>query len=273
MSKLKLLDPKISWEEAQTTWDDNAKVAAMQKPLKRLHTLPNIPGITPETKKFLKWKSIKYLLLQKRGLQIVKYILKHPFRYTKRYLASIRKPSYKREGDFFLYGINSIDAFKEKITQKEALILFGFSYCQKPFECPEGRFTKGCIANPNNLVCAQCDIGKVIHALPAKEGEERIIPVLIPTIHDIGEVIFELLEKYPKRPLFFVITACEMTLEMFGDFGNMVGIKGIGIRLDGRICNTMRAFELSEEGIKPGLTVLREPTQNTLLELVRTLYK
>ncbi len=50
----------------------------------------------------------------------------------------------------------------------------------------------------------------------------------------------------------FLITACELTLEMFGDWGNMLNIRGLGVRLDGRICNTMKAFELSEIGIKPG---------------------
>ena len=58
-----------------------------------------------------------------------------------------------------------------------------------------------------------------------------------------------------EKKLLFLITACEMSLVMFADYGNMMGAKGIGIRLDGRICNTMRAFHLSERGIKPGLTV------------------
>lgn len=62
-----------------------------------------------------------------------------------------------------------------------------------------------------------------------------------------------------------------MTLEMFGDWGNMAGISGIGVRLDGRICNTMQAFVLSENGIKPGLTVVTEPTQERMLKLVKTL--
>lgn len=67
----------------------------------------------------------------------------------------------------------------------------------------------------------------------------------------------------------FLITACELTLEMFGDWGNMLGIRGLGVRLDGRICNTMKAFELSEIGIKPGLTVVRDETQTKILELIR----
>jgi hypothetical protein len=47
----------------------------------------------------------------------------------------------------------------------------------------------------------------------------------------------------------------------------MLHLTGIGVRLDGFVCNTMRAFELSEEGIKPGRTVVLEPTQRRMLDL------
>ena len=79
----------------------------------------------------------------------------------------------------------------------------------------------------------------------------------------------KLKEQNPDRKILFLITACELTLEMFGDWGNMVQIQGIGVRLDGRICNTMRAFELSERGIKPGLTVVVEETHQRMLQLIR----
>jgi len=71
--------------------------------------------------------------------------------------------------------------------------------------------------------------------------------------------------NYPDKEILFLITACEMTLRMFADFGNMIGIEGIGVRLDGRICNTMQAFHLSEQGIKPGLTVVLPPTAEQML--------
>jgi hypothetical protein len=63
-----------------------------------------------------------------------------------------------------------------------------------------------------------------------------------------------------------------MTLEMFGSWGNMLGLRGIGVRLDGRICNTMKAFELSERGIKLGLTVVLEPTQKRKLDIIQWLW-
>ena len=153
---------------------------------------------------------------------------------------------------------------KQPSNKKRLLLAVGFSYCQKPHECPSGRFTDQCIADPNNPVCRQCDIGKVVNALP-----QKAIPLIIPTVHYIGDQIFNLVHAHPDKQVYFLITACEMTLEMFGDWGNMAGVKGIGVRLDGRICNTMRAFELSEEGIKPGLTLVTESTQQKILDMVK----
>lgn len=88
-------------------------------------------------------------------------------------------------------------------------------------------------------------------------------------IHHIDAKIFGLQKNYLHDHIIFIITACEMTLVMFDDLGNMAGIRGIGVRLDGRICNTMKAFELSERGVKPGLTVVQEETKVTILDLLR----
>lgn len=90
----------------------------------------------------------------------------------------------------------------------------------------------------------------------------------IPTVHYIGEQFFKLLETHKVDSMVFLITACELTLKMFADWGNMLGIRGAGVRLDGRICNTMKAFELSEVGIKPGLTVVRKETQAQIMKLI-----
>lgn len=268
MTKLKLWNEFSTWEEANDQWDEGAKAAFGKKPIKSLKVLPQIPGITEDTARFLKLKSFRYLFFQKEGLSILRHSLKHPFRYGKKYLTSLfKKKSYKREDDFFLYGLSSFDELKELLKKPNTLFVVGFSYCQKPFECPSGRFSSECIHDKENPICRQCEIGKAMNAMP----EDNIIPLFIPTIHYIGNQIFEIVEKHPKKEIFFLITACEMTLEMFGDFGNMVGIKGVGVRLDGRICNTMKAFELSEKGIKPGLTVLTKPTSERIFDLIRSL--
>lgn len=264
--KLKLWKENRAWEEAEADWDAGAVEASRLQPLKGLARLPNMPGMTPETAKHLKWKSLKWILTQDHGRHILKGFLKHPFKYAWNFLKSaVQGKPYKREGDFFLYGVKNVEEFKKLLERKDSFLVMGFSYCHKPFECPSGRFTEECIHDPENLICRQCFIGKAVNALP----EQRSIPLFIPTIHYIGAKIFDIVHTHPNSRILFIITACEMTLEMFGDLGNMVKIKGIGVRLDGRICNTMKAFELSEKGIKPGLTVVLEDTQKKILDLIK----
>lgn len=236
--------------------------------LKVLNHLPKIPGITPDTAHNLKWKSLKYLLKHDANRVIPRYFFKKPFKYGLALLKScLRSKSYTRDGDFFLYSTPDVASFTQKLAQDNTLLVVGFSYCHKPFECPKGRFSSECIHDPAHPVCSQCFIGTCVNRLPG----DKAIPLFIPTIHYIGEKIFEIVEAHPEKEVLFLITACELTLEMFGDWGNMVGIQGIGVRLDGRICNTMKAFELSENGIKPGLTVVLEPTQERMLSLIEFL--
>jgi hypothetical protein len=266
MSKKKWWDQFLNWEEAEQAWNRSAEKATERHPLKVLKNHPSMPGITKDTAKHLKWKSLKWMVQKDEGWQILGHVLKRPWHYAKGYLQSLfSKQSFTRQGDFFLYNVSSLKAFKALLQKPNTLFVLGFSYCHKPFECPSGRFTDECIHDLDNPVCQQCFIGKCVHAAPSK----ATVPLYIPTVHYIGRKIFELQEKYPDKQLIFLITACEMTLTMFADWGNMVGIQGVGIRLDGRICNTMRAFALSEEGIKPGLTVVLDATQQQMLDFIR----
>lgn len=273
MSKHKEKNPLTMFKEKPTSFDEElAKLDMRHKEAlkkhcnKQLKNLPNMPGITQETKKHLKFKSFFYMLSHDKDHKILRSYLKHPIKYGWRYVRSLfKKISYQKDDDFFLYGIDSTGEFENLLKDPNSILIAGFSYCHKPLECPSGRFTDACQNNPSNPVCGQCFIGKCLHLVP----KNRTFPYVIPTVHYIGEKVFSLAHQYPEKKILFLISACEMTLEMFGDWGNMVGIKGIGIRLDGRICNTMKAFELSERGIKPGLTVVLSHTQERLLKLIK----
>lgn len=226
-----------------------------------------MPGIIPEERKRLKWKSLTYLLRHDKKWALPRYFFKRPFRYGFNLLKSYLKgKAYRRENDFFYYNLEGKEHFKKELNNPGSLILLGFSYCHKPFECPSGRFSDRCKNDPLSPVCGQCFIGKM-----QLLSSPQITTLFIPTVHYIGEKMLELTAQNPTKKLLFLITACEMTLEMFGDWGNMIGARGIGVRLDGRICNTMKAFELSERGIKPGLTVVTEKTQKEMLELFNSL--
>jgi hypothetical protein len=269
--KLKIWQPGTPWEESEKQWDIECASLRQTQPIKELKTVPKMPGITDETAKGLKWKSIRYLLTHDPKRVFLRYFFKAPLKYTFHWIKSaLKKKSYTRDDDFFFYGIKSIAEFQTLLKQENVLLVVGFSYCHKPFECPSGRFTADCIHNPEHPVCRQCFIGKSVNALPVHK--KNILPLFIPTIHYIGEQMFAISQKNPNKQVLFLITACEMTLEMFGDWGNMIGVRGIGIRLDGRICNTIKAFELSEQGIKPGLTIVLPATQQRMLELIKSLW-
>lgn len=259
--RLKILKEQIDFEKE---WEEKASLASQIRPIKTLKNCPEMVQITDETKDRLKWKSFKWMITKDTHLKVLKGFLRRPFFHLKNYLNSIfLKEAYKREGDFFLYGIPSLDEFIKRGKNKNTLFILGFSYCQKPFECPSLRFNDKCMNDQSNPICQQCVIGKCLQAAP-KNSEK----VLIPTVHYIGEKIFDLIKQHPEKEVLFMITACELTLEMFSDWGNMVNIKGVGVRLSGRICNTMKAFELSETGIKPGLTVLKSDTEKQVLSLL-----
>ena len=98
--------------------------------------------------------------------------------------------------------------------------------------------------------------------------ETHTIPLIITTSHYIGEQIFTLKEKYPNKKIAFVITACELALKMFGDWGNMVGLKGIGVKLNGKVCSTMKEFTYAENGIKPQLTFVNPKQMETILSII-----
>lgn len=259
-------DRHKGWEEAEEKWDENSAALKASHELRTFKELPkNEPGIRKNTKKNLRWKALKYLLVNDEKKVFPKYFFKKPLTYAVSMTASyLKKNPYQRDDDFFLYGVENITEFKQLLREENSILAIGFSYCHKPFECPSGRFTDECIHDDKSPICGQCFIGKCMHAMP----KNKTVPVVIPTVHDIGEKMFELSDENPGKEILFIITACELTLQMFADWGNMIKIRGVGVRLGGQICNTMRAFEASEDGIKPGMTVVLDKTQIRMMELI-----
>ncbi len=253
------------WKEKEAIWDKNHKQSEASNPLKTIKHLPKTTHITKKTRFFLRLKALRYMLKEDQDQLFFKYFLKRPFYHFKNLIFSYlkRRPFVQKE-DLFYYGFKDIKTFEKLVQDPETLFIVGFSYCQKPFECPSKRFSDQCMHDPKHPVCSQCFIGKC-NFLSDKKNIEF---VYIPTVHYIGEKLFEGLEKYKNRKVIFMITSCELCLKMFADWGNMLNIKGLGFRFQGRVCNTMKAFKLSENGIKPGLTLLTEDTQKKFLHFL-----
>lgn len=252
----------------ESSWEQRSQTYQKSHPLKTLSSLPHMPGITKNTKRFLRIKGLWYLIRHDTRRIFLRYFFKRPIRYGLSLLRSYRNPlSFTRDGDLFFYGISSEKTFIEEVSSADSQVILGFSYCHKPFECPSGRFSDKCQNTEDHPVCSQCFIGKCTTL--AAHTQAKVL--YIPTIHYIGEKLFEMVHSNPNKKTFFLITSCELSLTMFGDWGNMIQSKGIGVRLDGRICNTMKAFHLSEHGIKPGLTTVTKPTEARLINLIKSL--
>ncbi len=252
------------WHEAEKAWDARAEKLATDSPLKTFKKNPRLPGIRTKTRKNLSWKTLSYLHYHDYSGKLGRYFWQRPIKHGMGLLvALLKRHSYRRDGDFFLYSLKNLAEFKDLLDAPNTVLVVGFSYCHKPFECPSGRFTDACIHDADSPVCGQCFIGKCVHSLP----DTQVVPLFITTVHYIGEKMIEAQKNWPDHKVVFMITACELTLEMFGKIGVAVDLQGVGVRLDGQICNTMKAFEASEIGIKPGMAIVEDETQHRMMEL------
>ncbi|ACZ32611.1 conserved hypothetical protein [Chlamydia pneumoniae LPCoLN] len=214
---------------------------------------PNIPYITKATRRGLRMKTLAYLASLKAARQLAYDFLKDPGSLARLAKALIAPKEALQEGNLFFYGCSNIEDILEEMRRPHRILLLGFSYCQKPKACPEGRFNDACRYDPSHPTCASCSIGTMMRL-----NARRYTTVIIPTFIDIAKHLHTLKKRYPGYQILFAVTACELSLKMFGDYASVMNLKGVGIRLTGRICNTFKAFKLAERGVKPGVTILEE---------------
>lgn len=265
-SQVKFWQRYDDWREAERAWDERAEKLAADSPLKTFRKNPRLPGIRRKTRKNLSWKTLSYLHHHDYSGKLGRYFWQRPLKHGwGLFVALLKRKSYRRDGDFFLYGLKNLTEFETQLDALDTVLVVGFSYCHKPFECPAGRFTDACIHDAGDPVCGQCFIGKCVHSLP----DTQVVPLFITTVHYIGEKMIEAQQNWSDHTVVFMITACELTLEMFGKIGVAIDLQGIGVRLDGQICNTMKAFEASEMGIKPGMAIVEGETQGRMMALFR----
>lgn len=209
--------------------------------------------------KVSRWKSVWYLVSHDGGRLFRKMFFQAPLGYAWRFCRAMATPhAYRRrEGDLFFYGIDDTDAF----LRDTGPLVVAFSYCQKPKACPSGRFCSAC-SPQGAFPCDECFIAKCRRVVP-----RNTVFMTVPTVHDIGGVLCDVMAKTLRPPL-FLVTSCPMSLAMFGDFSNILGFKGIGVQLLGRVCGDFRAFELAERGVKPGLTHLGESAEAAILAIL-----
>ncbi|NGX56451.1 MAG: hypothetical protein K1060chlam5_00694 [Candidatus Anoxychlamydiales bacterium] len=261
---MKYFDKFESFKKAEDSWDKKAKELSRIKALKT-QSNPKNTAILEKENIFLRLKSLFYILKTDKNKKLLKYFLKSPISYSFNLLSSyfLKKP-YTYQNDIYFFNIKDEKELNKLLIQKNTILIVGFSYCHKPFECPSMRFSKDCKYDYSNDICAQCFIGKCINTI----SDPSAIFLNILDINHIGEKLFEIKNSNPNKKIIYILTACTLSIKMFADLSNMLKIKGISIPLDGRVCVNFKNFHLAEIGIKKNITSVREFHKKKILEFL-----
>jgi hypothetical protein len=214
----------------------------------------------------LRWHGFIYSLKHWRKILDFKTLsLFHLLKYLYCYLQSIiRKKPYKtKDSNFYYYGIKNIT---EWLNHKSSLLVVGFSYCQKPHDCPSNRFSTNCCNDTKNPICRECFISRCHEALSNKKNTTTFC---ITTAYSLGKKLTQLLHRHKSEEIIFIITACDMSLQMFGDMAHMLSLKGIGARIEYSACSNITAFNIAEKGKKNKTTDLSDSTKKKMLDILQ----
>jgi hypothetical protein len=254
-----------SFESANAAWD---------KKQASLENILSLKKVLFEQKNKLKFsnfiriKSLFYLIRQDKRLKLLKFFLKKPIINSYNLFRSyLSKEPYIKEKDFFLFNLSNLNELKQLALENSSLFVFGFSYCQKPFECPQKRFSSQCLHDYNNNICSQCFIGKCTNAMNNKD-----IFLVITDIYHFAKKILELINKNPNKKIIFIITSCELSVKMFSDFANVLKIKALSIKLTKKVCLNYKSFLTAEKGKKSVITDLDKEKKILFLELLKLRY-
>jgi hypothetical protein len=199
--------------------------------------------------RFLKINSLIYFLKNDKNNIAISYFLKRPFFYTFNLFLSFFKESYKKNNDIYFFNIKSLDEFYKK--KKNSKIFIGFSYCQKQRKCPERFFSNKCNFNPSNEICKNCQLGCF-----SQKKNKNVHISIITTINEFANEFIQFKKKHPKEEIYFVICACNLSIDMYCNFANMLKLKGIALKLNGHVCKSFNIFKYAEKGMKNKSTYL-----------------
>ena len=224
--------------------------------------LPTININSIEKHNFIfKLKSTIYLLKQDRFF--FKTLIKKPLFYIYKILRSfLKSKSYIENNNIFLFNLKNLKSIDKYIQDKSYQIIWGFSYCQKPVNCPKKRFSSECIYDVNNPVCKNCYICKCANLI---HKDDKFL--VIPDVKYIGKELIKI--HNDNKKICFVISSCDLSIKMNSDFANMLNIKGMGIKLSGRTCVNFKSFLYAEKGIKSAMTDLTSDLKKVLTDLIK----
>ncbi len=221
--------------------------------------------ILEKDSRLFRLKGLLYVLKADKKKDLLKYFFKRPFLHTFNIIKSFfKKRPYTLDQRVYCFNVSDISSFKKKLQNPNTILIVGFSYCQKPKNCPSKRFSSNCINDPNSPVCQNCFIGNTT------QMKKNIYFLNIPDIQYISKQIIEKITQNPEKEVLFLISSCEFSIKMFADFSNILKITGLGIELSGYTCLNFKSFLFAENSIKNTTTYLSKNDQSIFLDLINS---
>jgi hypothetical protein len=209
-------------------------------------------------------KALKHVLSEDSAHALRKFFFKRFFRNATILLKTLFSSEEKfSTGRYFFHNLTDEKAFKKKLKEKNTLFVFGFSYCQKPFECPSSRFSSTCFFDPAQPICSECLIGKARQSIPPLSEI-----LVIPTSFFFIERILALQKKHPSKEIVFLIFACPFAINLFAPWPSLFHLKGISFPLSGSLCTNFPSFKNAEKGEKNGLSFLQKGQKETFFQFL-----
>lgn len=216
------------------------------------------PSFWLMTKYYIRKPTFKYLwfLFYKDPLRII-------INFFIFVLPTIIKESFKKlflkSRKFKLYHDISEQEIVDYFSKGEGFITI--SYCQKPLNCPDGRFSSKCTANHNQ--CKNCFLYEI-----RKKSQELEIDYYI-VLGDYDSVWNILKNQFLKRKRgAYILTICNMVLNVVKYLSPLFGFRGYLIPFIKGECKMLAAYELSEFGYKNIQTDISLENKSLLIDIL-----
>lgn len=226
------------------------------------------PGFILMTKYYIKKPTFKYLWF---------LFYKNPFRIIINFLLSVLpiiffelakklfiEKIFKRKYKINLYSDISKNKVIDYFSRGEGFITI--SYCQKPMNCPDGRFSTKCSAK--YFECHSCFLSEI-----KKKSDQLSLDYYI-VLGDYDSVWNILKNQFlRKKRGAYILTVCTMVLNVIKYLSPLFGFRGLIIPFVKGECKTLAAYELSEFGYKNIQTDISESNKKIILEILEKAYQ
>ncbi len=228
-------------------------------------------NFSKEFPNYFKIKNPNFLLMTKYYLRkpTFKYLLQlffeNPFRIIFNILINLPKTLFinilnkifNKNNEF--YSDSNLKKIISDFSKGKGFITI--SYCQKPFDCPDGRFSYKCSASYEK--CKSCFLYEVKNKCDTLNLDYYIV------LGDLDSV-WNILRNQFRKYFFasYVLTTCNMVLNVVKYISPLFGFTGIILPFNKGACLTLFAYELSEFGYKNAQTDISDNNKKLLIDLL-----